>query len=183
MTLVQSIGHVWSGICTAINSISGDTLFGKLIITAGAVLTAYFTPIVGLLTCCFATSFVDMLYGIQVAKKQHCKITSDKNRKGTWNKIKGEFAIIALARLLEFTVLGTEGVFVLTGGATVIITLTEIWSILENLNTLNPNGPWRSLSKFLKKKGESYTGVKLDFEQNDDKNDSDENINKNSSQS
>ena len=37
--------------------------------------------------------------------------------------------------MLEYAVLGTEGVFVLTGGATVIITLTEIWSILENLNT------------------------------------------------
>ena len=67
--------------------------------------------------------------------------------------MKAEFAIIALARLLEFTVVGTTGVFVLTGGATVIITLTELWSILENLNTLYPNGPWRSLGKYLKKKG------------------------------
>ena len=81
--------------------------------------------------------------------------------------MKAEFAIIALARLLEFTVVGTTGVFVLTGGATVIITLTELWSILENLNTLYPNGPWRSLSKYLKKKGEAYTGIDLDFDKDD----------------
>lgn len=167
MTFMQSIGHVWSSIITAINSISGNTFVGKTIIATGALLTAYFTPIIGLLITCFATSFVDMVYGIQVAKMQHSKITSSKTRRGTWNKIKAEFAIIALARLLEFTVVGTTGIFVLTGGATVIITLTELWSILENLNTLYPNGPWRSLSKYLKKKGEAYTGIDLDFNKDD----------------
>lgn len=167
MTFMQSIGHVWSSIITAINSISGNTFVGKTIIATGALLTAYFTPIIGLLITCFATSFVDMVYGIQVAKMQHSKITSSKTRRGTWNKMKAEFAIIALARLLEFTVVGTTGVFVLTGGATVIITLTELWSILENLNTLYPNGPWRSLSKYLKKKGEAYTGIDLDFNKDD----------------
>lgn len=172
MTFMQSIGHVWSSIITAINSISGDTFIGKTIIATGALLTAYFTPIIGLLITCFATSFVDMVYGIQVAKMQHSKITSSKTRRGTWNKMKAEFAIIALARLLEFTVVGTTGVFVLTGGATVIITLTELWSILENLNTLYPNGPWRSLSKYLKKKGEAYTGINLDFDKDDKHDDS-----------
>lgn len=167
MTFMQSIGHVWSSIITAINSISGNTFVGKTIIATGALLTAYFTPIIGLLITCFATSFVDMVYGIQVAKLQHSKITSSKTRRGTWNKMKAEFAIIALARLLEFTVVGTTGVFVLTGGATVIITLTELWSILENLNTLYPNGPWRSLGKYLKKKGEAYTGIDLDFNKDD----------------
>lgn len=167
MTFMQSIGHVWSSIITAINSISGNTFVGKTIIATGALLTACFTPIIGLLITCFATSFVDMVYGIQVAKMQHSKITSSKTRRGTWNKIKAEFAIIALARLLEFTVVGTTGVFVLTGGATVIITLTELWSILENLNTLYPNGPWRSLGKYLKKKGEAYTGIDLDFNKDD----------------
>ena len=167
MTFMQSIGHVWSSIITAINSISGNTFVGKTIIATGALLTAYFTPIIGLLITCFATSFVDMVYGIQVAKMQHSKITSSKTRRGTWNKMKAEFAIIALARLLEFTVVGTTGVFVLTGGATVIITLTELWSILENLNALYPNGPWRSLGKYLKKKGEAYTGIDLDFNKDD----------------
>ena len=70
--------------------------------------------------------------------------------------------------MLEFTVLGSAGVFVLTGGATVIIGLTELWSILENLNTLNPKGPWRALGKFLKKKGEDYTGINI--EDNNDNN-------------
>ena len=168
MSLGQSIIKVCSSIYEVINTISGNTILGKICVAAGTLITAYFTPIIGLLACCFAASTVDMFYGIAVAKKQHCKITSDHTRHGTWNKIKAEFAIICLARMLEYAVLGTEGVFVLTGGATVIITLTEIWSILENLNTLNPNGPWRALSKFLKKKGEAYTGVEIELKKHDD---------------
>ena len=81
--------------------------------------------------------------------------------------MRDEFAIICLARMIEFTVIGTSGVFILTGGATVIIALTEIWSILETLNPLNPNGPRRSLSKFWKKKGDDYTGIDLDTNDNE----------------
>lgn len=66
--------------------------------------------------------------------------------------------------------LGEQGVFVLTGGATVIIGLTELWSILENLNTLNPKGPWRALGKFLKKKGEDYIGSEIDINNENDAN-------------
>lgn len=170
MSLGQSIIKVCSNIGNFMNTISGNTTVGKICVATGALLTAYFTPIIGLLVCCFTTSIVDMFYGIAVAKKQHSKITSDHTRRGTWNKIKAEFAIICLARMLEYSVLGIEGVFVLTGGATVIITLTELWSILENLNTLNPNGPWRALSKFLKKKGEAYTGVKIELKRHENDN-------------
>jgi hypothetical protein len=75
-----------------------------------------------------------------------------------------EFSILSLARLLEYSVIGAEGVFVLTGGATIILCLTEFWSILENLNTLNPKGPWKALGRFLKKKGEEHIGFELDLE-------------------
>ena len=63
-----------------------------------------------------------------------------------------------------------QSMFILTGGVVVIIGLTELWSILENLNTLNPNGPWRALGAFLKKKGEDYIGTEIELE--NDKNDS-----------
>ena len=149
--------------------ISGGTITGKVSACLGALLLAYFTPIVGLLITCFAFTSVDLFYGIKVAKRQGQKITSEKGWKGTLKKILDEFTIISLARLLEFTVLGHDGVFVLTGGVTVIIALTELWSILENLNTLDPKGPWRSLGKFLQKKGEAYVKTELS------KNDSDDN--------
>jgi phage-related holin len=143
--------------------LSAGTPIGKAGILLGTVLTAFYSPITALLVACFAFTVTDMVYGIKVAKKFHQKITSDKNWKGTITKILDEFTIISLARLLEFAVLGETGVFVLTGGATVIISLTELWSILENLNTLNPDGPWKALGKFLKKKGEEYIGTEIDL--------------------
>ena len=171
MSILQSMQNTLNNISNNLESMTQGTFVGKLLISTGAVLTAYFTPILGLLLTCFTTTIVDMLYGFKLAHKQHKKITSNRNRKGTLTKLRDEFAIICLARMIEFTVIGTSGVFILTGGATVIIALTEIWSILETLNTLNPNGPWRSLSKFLKKKGEDYTGIDLDTNDNNSSND------------
>lgn len=161
MQILNSVGNMFS-------QLSNGTTVGKLAITAGALLTSYITPIFGLLVLCFICSVIDMLYGIKVAKKQHIKITSKKNWKGTLGKIKDEFVLILLAHLIEFTVLGDDVAFILSGGITVIIALTELWSILENLNTLNPDGPWRPLGKFLKKKGEDYIGVELDLNKTND---------------
>lgn len=161
--ILNSVQRMFEGL-------SLGTTTGKALIAAGSILTAFFSPIVVLLVACFAFTVVDMIYGIKVANKQKQKITSDKNWKGTLTKIVDEFAIITLARLLEFAVLGDTGVFVLTGGSTMILCLTEMWSILENLNTLNPNGPWRALGKFLKQKGEEYTKIKIDTDGSDSDN-------------
>ena len=141
--------------------LSMGTWYGKAAIAIGSIVTAFYSPIAALLVTCFAFTSVDMFYGIKVACRQKKKIESHKGWKGTLTKIADEMVIISLARLLEFAVLGEQGVFVLTGGSTVIIALTELWSILENLNTLNPHGPWKALGKFLKKKGEDYTGIEI----------------------
>ena len=143
--------------------LSSGTGFGKIGIAIGSFLTAFYSPIVALLVCCFAFTAVDMFYGIKVACKNKKKIESHRGWKGTLTKIADEWTIISLARLLEWSIMGEQGVFVLTGGITVIIALTELWSILENLNTLNPNGPWKALGKFLKKKGEDYIGSEIEL--------------------
>ena len=86
-------------------------------------------------------------------------------------KLFDEFTIISLARLLESSVFGADDISILTGGTTVIIGLTELWSILENLNTLNPKGPWKALGKFLRKKGEDYIGTEIELNNADTNND------------
>ncbi len=146
-----------------LNGFSLGTWWGKAAIVIGSFLTAFYSPIVLLLITCFVFTVVDMCYGIKVACKFKKKIESHKSWKGTITKLADEFTIISLARLLEFAVLGSSGVFVLTGGATIIIGLTELWSILENLNTLDPKGPWRALGKFLKKKGEDHIGMEIEI--------------------
>ena len=163
MNILASIGNTF-------NTISNGTEIGKLAVAASAILVAYISPIVGLLVACFACSITDMIYGIKVAKRLGKKITSKKNWKGTLTKIKDEFALILLAHLLEY-VIGYGDNFILSGGIAVIICLTEILSILENLNTLNPEGPWKLISKFLKKMGSDITDIDDNIiQQNDDDN-------------
>lgn len=164
LSILSSIGKMFEGL-------SAGTPFGKLCIAAGTLVTAFYSPILLLLLACFAFSMTDMFYGIKVAIKNKQKILSNKSWKGTLQKLGDEWIIISLARLLELAVLGEQGVFFLTGGATVVIGLTELWSILENLNTLNPDGPWKSLGKFLKKKGEEYIGTEIDLTNDDTKHD------------
>lgn len=161
--ILTQIGYMFNSIC-------GQSQWAKIWLGVSALLTAYIVPVVGLLVACFAFTVIDMIYGIKVAKKLGQKITSKKNWRGTLQKIKDEFTILLLAHLLEYTVLNDGVPLVLTGGATVIICLTEMWSILENLNTLDPNGPWKSIGVFLRKKGDEYTGMNTN-----DKNDTADN--------
>lgn len=161
---LQNMGH-------ALHSMTQGNAIGNFLVWIGSIVTAFLAPIQYLLLICFAATFVDMICGWRVARKFKQKLESGKNWSGTLRKLIDEFTILALAHGLEWAVMNESGVFVLTGGTTVIITLTEMWSILENLNTVDPNGPWRMLGRFLKKKGEDYTGVELnDNEHTDDTN-------------
>lgn len=158
---------IFKHITSALNGITNGSILGRIGVGIGAFLTGMYAPIAGILCTCFASTIVDLYYGLKVARKNNKKIESGKTWKGTLKKIRDEFIIISLARGLEWSVLDESGVFFLTGGAAVIITLTEIWSIIENLNTLDPKGPWRVLGKFLKKKGEDYVGIELDTQDDD----------------
>ena len=137
--LTKAIQHIGA----AMEGFSQGTTFGKFLIGLGSAIIGFFSPIIYLILICFATTIADMIYGIKVAIKKNKKVESGKTWKGTLGKIKAELVLLAIAHGLEWSVLDQSGVFVLTGGITVIITLTELWSILENLNTLDPKGPWK----------------------------------------
>lgn len=154
MDIISSIG-------TTVGNITGDSFVGKLAIAAGSLAIAYITPIAGLLFACFACTAVDLYYGLMVAKKAGAKLTSSKSWRGTLRKIRDEFVIIMLGHLLEHSLVGPDAPTILSGGSTALICLTEIWSILENLNTLDPDGPWKILGKYLRKKGQNLTGVNI----------------------
>jgi len=161
--LINTFQHIEN----AVHNMTQGSVFGGMLVGALTAIAGFLAPIKYILCVCFAATIIDMIFGIKVARKQKKKIESGKNWVGTIRKILDEFIIIALAHGIEWAILDESGVFVLTGGVTAIVALTELWSIIENLNTLDPDGPWRILGKFLKKKGEDYTGIELDF--NDDK--------------
>ena len=168
--MLSHISNLFQSISTALNGWAQGSVIGSMLLGAGIAAASFFAPIKGLLSICFATTVVDMFFGLRVARKFKKKIESGKNWKGTLRKIIDEFTIIALAHGIEWSILDESCVFLLTGGVTAIVTLTELWSIIENLNTIDPKGPWKILGAFLRKKGEDYTGIELDFdnEHNDD---------------
>lgn len=170
--MIQHLTKTLNHIGAAMEGFSQGTTIGKFLVGLGSAVIGFFSPIVYLLLICFITTVVDMIYGIKVALKNNKKIESGKTWSGTLTKVKAELVLIAIAHGLEWAVLDQSGVFVLTGGITAIITLTELWSILENLNTLDPKGPWKALGRFLKKKGEDYTGIEIDLD-NEHNNDTD----------
>ena len=170
--MIRHLTKVLNNIGAAMEGFSHGNTIGKFLVGIGSAVIGFFSPIVYLLLICFVATVVDMIYGIKVALKKNTKIESSKTWSGTLTKVKAELVLIGIAHGLEWAVLDQHGVFVLTGGITVIITLTELWSILENLNTLDPKGPWKALGKFLKKKGEDYTGIEIDLD-NEHNNDAD----------
>ena len=161
--MIQHLQNTLQQIGATINTMVNGSAVGKFFVGLGSAVISYLTPIKWLLCICFATTVVDMIYGFKVAKKLNKKIESSKNWQGTITKLWHEFIIIALAHGIEWSILDETGVFLITGGVSIIIALTELWSILENLNTLDPDGPWKIVGKFLRKKGEDYTGIELDF--------------------
>lgn len=157
---------IFSSICDAVNAITNNSFTGKLLVGAGALATSFFTPIVGLIFACFTLNVADLITGIRVSRKLGKKITSRKNWKGTITKVLQESQLLVLLHVIEhfaFSAVGVETTL-LTGGATILICLTEVWSLLENLNTLYPDGPWSILKDLLVKKGQDITGVEIDLD-------------------
>ena len=157
MDILASIGNTLGAITSG--------FWGKLGVLTAATATAFFTPIAGLITACFLLNIADLITGLEVAVKQGKTLWSRKTWTGTIKKIRQESVVIVLMHVIEhFAMSAITTTTVLSGGATVLICLTELWSILENLNTVNPKGPWRVLEAFLKHKGEEYSGLEIDID-------------------
>lgn len=131
-------------------------------VIALAFLSNFFLPILPVVLTCFGISMIDLYYGLKIAKKSGC-IESRRAWEGTITKMKDVLIVLSAARGIELYILSSlvSGV-VLVGGIATIVAVTEVWSILENLNTLDPDGPWRVLSRFMKKKGEDVIGMDIE---------------------
>ena len=61
--------HTVEKIGETINSMVNGSIIGKFLVAAGTAITAFLAPIQWLLLICFATTVVDMIFGIRVARK------------------------------------------------------------------------------------------------------------------
>jgi len=79
--------HLLTAICNMFEGFSAGTTIGKILIVAGTILTAFYSPIALLLVACFILTTTDLIYGLKVARKFKKKLTSKKNWKGTLGKL------------------------------------------------------------------------------------------------
>lgn len=131
------------------------------------LISNFFLPIVPVILVCFGLILVDLVYGLKVAKRQGI-IDSRRSWTGTIKKLIDTFSLMTMVRGVElYLIAGITGTL-LVGSVATIIGLTELWSILESMNTLNPNGPWRAIGKFMKIKGSGIIGTDIDTLLEDD---------------
>lgn len=135
---------------------------GCALMAMGSWLLGSFVPIWTVLLIVLLLVFTDAFLGCSVARSKGLKCEGRR----LWRTLK-KFgwctAIIWFANRIEtdvFISFNAHLVEIFAGS----IAGVELWSILENLNTLFPNGPWKVLSKFLRTKGEKYLDITIDKE-------------------
>lgn len=133
-----------------------------LLTAASSYIIGSFVPLYSILLVLLILVVTDAILGCKVSLKRGNKCESRRLwktlRKFGWcgaivwfaNRINTDILVSFDAHLVEFFAGAIAGV--------------ELWSIIENLSELYPNGPWKVLSKFIKAKGEKYLDITIDKE-------------------
>lgn len=113
-----------------------------------------------LILCIFI--FTDAFLGCKVSRSNGRKCESRRFWK-TLRKFGWASAIVWFSNAIDMHILTSFNAHLVEFFAGAIAGV-ELWSILENLATLYPDGPWKVLNKFLKSKGEKYLEITIDKE-------------------
>lgn len=135
---------------------------GCLLTAMGSWILGSFVPIWTVLLLIAILVFTDAFLGCKVARSKGLKCESRRFRR-TLKKLCWCCAIVWFANRIDVDILVSFNAHLVEASAGIIAGV-ELWSILENLNTLLPNGPWRVLSKVLRTKGEKYLDITIDKE-------------------
>lgn len=133
-----------------------------LLTSATSWLAGTFAPLWIILLILAIFIFTDAFLGCKVSRKKGIKCESRRFWK-TLRKIGWASAIVWFANAIDTHILTSFNAHLVEIFAGLIAGV-EFWSILENLSTLYPDGPWRILSKVLKSKGEKYLDITIDKE-------------------
>ena len=124
--------------------------------------SSYFAPIwsIILVTCFFI--LIDTVLGTKVSLSNGGKLESRKLRK-TINKLGNAILIITCCHLMDVEVLTSVNAHLVEAFSGIVCGV-ELWSMIESLQSLDPTGPWKVFSKFIKSKGEKYLDITIDKE-------------------
>lgn len=126
------------------------------------MISTYFTPIHTVILVVLLLIIADAVLGARVALSKGGKIETRK----LWSTVK-KFAyacmIISFGYMIDLEILRSFDAHLVEFFAG-MISGVELWSMIENLQTLDPSGPWKIFSKFIKTKGEKYLEITIDKE-------------------
>ena len=124
--------------------------------------SSYFAPIwsIILVTCFFI--LIDTVLGTKVSLSNGGKLESRKLRK-TINKLGNAILIITCCYLMDVEVLTSVNAHLVETFSGIVCGV-ELWSMIESLQSLDPTGPWKVFSKFIKSKGEKYLDITIEKE-------------------
>lgn len=122
--------------------------------------SSYFAPIwsIILITCLFI--LIDTVLGTKVSLSNGGKLESRKLRK-TINKLGNAILIITCCHLMDVEILTSINAHLVEAFSGIVCGV-ELWSMIESLQSLDPTGPWKVFSKFIKSKGEKYLDITID---------------------
>lgn len=121
-----------------------------------------FAPLWTVLFILLLIILVDAYLGSKIAFKNQKKFESRRLWK-TLHKFGWCSAIIWFANQIDVSILVSIDAHLVEFFAGLIAGV-ELWSVIENLATLYPDGPWKLLNKFIRKKGEKYLDITIDRE-------------------
>ena len=122
--------------------------------------SSYFAPIwsIILVTCFFI--LIDTVLGTKVSLSNGGKLESRKLR-NTINKLGNAILIITCCHLMDVEILTSVNAHLVEAFSGIVCGV-ELWSMIESLQSLDPTGPWKVFSKFIKSKGEKYLDITID---------------------
>ena len=137
-------------------------LFTCLVSGAISWLASSFAPLGTVLIILLLLVLVDAFLGCKVSLSKGLKCESRRFWK-TLRKFCWCGAIVWFADAIDRNILVSFEAHLVEFFAGIIAGV-ELWSVLENLTALYPDGPWKILKKFIKSKGEKYLDITIDRE-------------------
>lgn len=139
----------------------GPSKFITCLLTGAAGwISTFFAPIWSVIVVVCVFIFLDAVLGTKVSMQYGNKFESRR----LWSTLKkfGNCAmIISCCHLMDTEIIKSIDmhlVEIFSG----IVCGVELWSMIENLQAIDPNGPWRIFSKFIRSKGEKYLDITIE---------------------
>lgn len=123
-------------------------------------LSTFFAPIWTVIIVVWVFILIDAILGTRVSITRGGKFESRR----LWSTLKkfGNCAmIISCCYLMDTEILKSIDMHLVEAFSGIVCGV-ELWSMIENLQAIDPTGPWKIFSKFIRSKGEKYLDITIE---------------------